>query len=135
FDGDVCRTWNTGHASPGFIGLDFGDDRELSGVVLVVRGDGPAEHVIETSEDGARFVPLAVLTGRLRDSDAYAVVFPKTASAGPLRVTTRQTERELAWREIVPIACGEAALQPELRPERVGAADRENSGPETAEDR
>jgi hypothetical protein len=107
FDGDVCRTWNSGRAAPAWIGVDLGGGRMIGGVILVPGGEGSAgaAHVVETSEDGETFEPRVVLTGSMAPARGHAVQFDPPIEARHVRVSTTGAGR-VVWREIIPLGCG-----------------------------
>jgi hypothetical protein len=107
FDGDVCRTWNSGGPAPTWIAVDLGDVHPVGGVLLVpeVKGSPAVTHVVEVSEDGEAFRPVAVLTGEMLSLQPHTVRFDPPLQARHLRVSTTHWDR-VVWREIVPLSCG-----------------------------
>jgi hypothetical protein len=108
FDGDVCRTWNSGRAAPAWIAIDFGENRSVGGVLLVPGGEGSAgaAHAIETSEDGEAFETRVVLAGEMAPARGHAVMLDPPVAARHVRVSTSGSG-PVIWREIIPLECGE----------------------------
>ena len=111
FDSSACSVWNSGGNAPKFVAVDFGQLRTVTGVLLIPEMSPPvgeAKHVIESSDDGSTWKVAYVIEGQMATARAYSVPFQHPVTARYLRVTTEKSASWVAWREIVPLECGQA---------------------------
>jgi hypothetical protein len=108
-DGDACTIWNSGGMPPQTMDVDLEHPSLVSGMLLIpdmTPPEGDVLHVIERSDDGDTFLPVAIVKRHMIAGHAYGVTFPQKVTTRYLRVSTMSSPSWVAWAELAPIKCG-----------------------------
>lgn len=110
FDGDPCTVWNARSYPPAEVEVDIAQAHGFDGLLLVPEmtpRNADVTHVFETSSDDVTYDLLATVQQSMTSGRVYTICFGAPVEARHLRVRTTASPSWVAWRDILPVRCGQ----------------------------